>query len=235
MVGDPLDYITDLTVPDRSTWAMAQETCDRYGLWERLPAAVAERLRRADPASETPKVLPAVRTWVVADAGQMCAAAAEEARRRGFAPRLLGLDWEGEAREAGSALARLILDAAAAHLPAGRRREHGDAGGAAESAGARTGGGPNQEAALAAALALEGAAARPPSSAWTPTAPTAPPTRPAASSTILRCRRRGRPARTFRPPSPPTRPTTPSATSATWSLTGPTGTNVNDLKVAVRL
>ena len=49
VVGDPPDYFTDLTVPDRSTFAMAQEACDRWDLWEKLPPPVAARLRRADP------------------------------------------------------------------------------------------------------------------------------------------------------------------------------------------
>jgi hydroxypyruvate reductase/glycerate 2-kinase len=54
VVGDPLDYFTDLTVGDTSTFTQAQRTCDEYGLWERLPPAAAARLRRADPRQETP-------------------------------------------------------------------------------------------------------------------------------------------------------------------------------------
>ena len=37
VVGDPLDYVTDLTVPDPSTWAIAQAACDRFALWDELP------------------------------------------------------------------------------------------------------------------------------------------------------------------------------------------------------
>lgn len=150
VVGDPLDYITDLTVPDSSTWEMAQQTCDRYVLWEVLPPAVAARLRRAEPAQETPRSLPAVRTWVMADATRMCAAAQVEAARLGYHTELLGLDWEGEAREAGCALARRVLAAGPRScLIAGGENTVTMA--AAQSGGR---GGPSQEAAVAAALEL---------------------------------------------------------------------------------
>ncbi len=158
VVGDPLDYVTDLTVPDRSTWAAARETCDRFDLWEALPSAVAERLRRADPRQETPKELTSVLTWVVADAAQMCAAAGEQARALGYRPRLLGLDWEGEAWAAGAALARQLRAA-----PPGSCLLAGGENTVTLSAGAirRAQGGPSQEAALAAALELAGSGSAP--------------------------------------------------------------------------
>ena len=151
VVGDPLDSITDPTVPDSSTWASAQGVCDRYALWDALPPAVAARLRRADPAQETPRALPAVRTWFMADAARMCLASMAEARDRGYATELLGLDWQGEARAAGAALARRLAGAAPQScLVAGG--EHTVTLGT----GAARRGGPSQEAALAAALELTG-------------------------------------------------------------------------------
>ncbi len=173
VVGDPLDYVTDLTVPDSSTWAAAQAVCDRFALWDALPAAVIARLRRADPHEETPKHLPAVRTWVMADAARMCAAAVAEAQALGYAAVLLGLDWQGEARDAGFALARrLAVSAPRTCLVAGGENTvtltggvaRGRGGAAERGAGAAVGpagparsrGGPNQEAALAAALELAG-------------------------------------------------------------------------------
>ena len=150
VIGDPLDYITDLTVPDSSTWAMAQASCDRFSLWDALPRAVVARLRRADPDEETPRELPRVRTWVMADAARMCAAAAAEAAARGYAVELLSLDWQGEARDAGVALAR--------HLAATRQHTCLIVGGentvTLTGSAARGCGGPNQEAALAAAIEL---------------------------------------------------------------------------------
>ena len=178
VVGDPLDALTDLLVPDRSTWRDAQATCDRFGLWDRLPTAVAARLRVADPAQETPKDLPGIRTWVVADAARMCAAGQAAAGRLGYAARVIGLDLEGEAADAGRALAAAIAAAPPRTcLVAGGentvtladdRAAPGDAviapgdavaGPGDAATGAAACGGPSQEAALAAAIALSAARA----------------------------------------------------------------------------
>ncbi len=163
VVGDPPDYFTDLTVADRSTFAMAQAVCDRYDLWARLPAGVARRLRAADPAQETPKAIDRVRIVVVASATIMCEAAAAAARDLGYEARVTTLELEGEAAAAGRHLA-LELQAAPPRtalicggentvtLPAGRLagdRRSGDGGAY---------GGPSQEASLAAALELGTAA-----------------------------------------------------------------------------
>ena len=46
VVGNPLDVIASgPTVPDSSTFADACGIMDRFGLWDRLPSPVAERLR----------------------------------------------------------------------------------------------------------------------------------------------------------------------------------------------
>jgi len=228
VVGDPLDDVTDLTVPDTSSWASAQATCDRFALWDDLPPAVAARLRRADPGQETPRRLPAVHTWVMADAARMCTGAAAEAAARGYAPEQLGLDWQGEARAGAAALVgRLGRAAPGACLIAGG--EHTvDLG-----AGARGAGGPNQEAALAAALGLAGGGAAavicldsdgtdgPTDAAGgivdDLSAPAA-----AASGLDLSAALEGHASQ--------------DALAALGDLvvTGPTGTNVNDLKVALR-
>jgi len=229
VVGDPLDAVTDLTVPDTSSWASAQATCDRFALWDDLPSAVVARLRRADPRQETPRRLPAVRTWVMADAARMCAAAAAEAAALGYMPEQLGLDWEGEAREGAAALvARLGQASPGACLIAGG--EHTVELGAR---GPRGAGGPNQEAALAAALELAGGGEAavvcldsdgtdgPTDAAGGVvddlTAPAA-----AAASLDLAAALAGHDAY--------------AALAALGDLvvTGPTGTNVNDLKVALR-
>jgi glycerate-2-kinase len=156
VVGDALDYITDLTVPDRSTFADARAACDRFALWGRLPASVARHLEKADPAQETVKRLRDVRTHMLATPAQMCGAAIAAAATRGYRPELLTLGLEGESADAGHWLAaRGRAAAGGAALVAGgettvtmARRDGGDGG-------AR--GGPSQEAAVAAALGLDGA------------------------------------------------------------------------------
>ena len=155
VVGDPPDYFTDLTVPDTSTFRGAQRACDRWGLWPDLPAAVAERLRRADPAAETPRTLEDVHTYVVADAAAMCRAAAEEARRRGYDARVLTLALEGEAADAGRWLAEQIGESApGTALIAGG--ENTVALPAVFGTAGHGHGGPSQEAAVSASVALQG-------------------------------------------------------------------------------
>ncbi len=230
VVGDMLDYVTDLTVADTSSWTTAQATCERFALWDDLPPAVAARLRRADSRQESPRRLPAVHTWIMADAARMCAAAAAAATVLGYLPEQLGLDWQGEAREGAAALvARLEQAAPGACLIAGG--EHTVELGAGGVPGA---GGPNQEAALAAALALAGGGEAavvcldsdgtdgPTDAAGGVvddlTAPAA-----AAAGVDLATALAGHAAH--------------DALAALGDLviTGPTGTNVNDLKVALRV
>ena len=156
VVGDPLDYITDLTVADRSTFAAAVEVCDSLDLWARLPLAVVDHLRRADPAEETCHRLDGVTSFVLADAGVMCQAAAAAARALGYRARVLRLDLEGESADAGRWFAARVAGAeAGTALVAG-----GEATTTlAPSADAGVAGGPSQEGALAGALEL-GASAR---------------------------------------------------------------------------
>ena len=76
VVGNPLDAIASgPTVPDTSTWAEAAAVLDRYGLWDRVPASVTQRLRaglagacprrpsRATPSSSTPTPSSSAATW----------------------------------------------------------------------------------------------------------------------------------------------------------------------------
>ena len=154
VVGNHLDYVTDLTVADRSTFADAQAVCDAYSLWEQLPSTVSEWLRRADEAYETAKSLPNVQTLVVADPEMMCAAAAEEARRLGYEASVLTTDLQGEASDAGRWLVgELTASPAPSALIAGGENT-------VNLNGVRFGevaGGPNQEAALTAAIEMDGA------------------------------------------------------------------------------
>ena len=152
VVGDPLDYVTDLTVTDRSTFAEAREACDRLDLWARLPRAVVEHLRRADPAEETCHRLDRVTSFVLADAGVMCAAAVAAARALGYRARVLRLDLEGESADAGRWFAARVAGAEpGTALVAGGEATTTLAHGAAMTAG----GGPSQEGALAGALELD--------------------------------------------------------------------------------
>jgi hydroxypyruvate reductase len=106
VVGDDLDVIgSGPTAPDASTFAGAQAILDKYGLGERIPAAVRERIERGmrGEIAETPKPGdPAFErtTNVIVGSNRLAVdAAARKARELGLRPVVLSTVIEGEARE----------------------------------------------------------------------------------------------------------------------------------------
>lgn len=163
VVGDPLDVIASgPTAPDPTTFAEAWEIVDRLGLVDALPSTVRARLRagRAGKLPETPKpgdsLFGRVHNVLVGSNRLAALAAADEARALGYATLLLSTFVEGEAREVArvvAALGRGVL----AHgdpLPPPAALVFGGETTVTVRGNGR--GGRNQELALAAALALEG-------------------------------------------------------------------------------
>jgi glycerate 2-kinase len=116
--GDRPDVIgSGPTVPDRSTLADAKAVLARYGIDP--PASVAARLN--DPGAETPK--PGDPVFVnsdfrmIATPQQSLEAAADAARANGINAPILSDRIEGEAREVGKALAGIALQVAAHGQP----------------------------------------------------------------------------------------------------------------------
>ena len=146
ILGDPLDMIASgPAVPDRSTCAQAQAIAETYGL--RL-----SRAARACLQQETPKALDNVETYITGSVRELCAAAAAACGQLGYQPVLLTDHLDCEAREAG----RFLADIARTHAGRGQATAY-LAGG--ETVVRLTGhglGGRNQELALAAAPGLAG-------------------------------------------------------------------------------
>ena len=146
ILGDPLDMIASgPAVPDRSTCAQAQAIAETYGL--RLSGAA-----RACLQQETPKALDNVETHITGSVRELCAAAAAACGQLGYQPVLLTDHLDCEAREAG----RFLADIARTHAGRGQKAAY-LAGG--ETVVRLTGhglGGRNQELALAAAPGLAG-------------------------------------------------------------------------------
>ena len=146
VLGDPLDMIASgPTVPDRSTCQQALEIARRYKL--RLSPEAMHCLE-----TETPKALPNAEASVIGSVKGLCQAAAEACRALGYSPILLTDRLCCEAKEAGSFLGSIL----AAHA--------GNGGKTAWLAGGETVvhltgnglGGRNQELALAAAAGISG-------------------------------------------------------------------------------
>ena len=151
ILGDPLDMIASgPACPDSSTCAQARAIAEKYNL-QMSPDA------RACLDRETPKTLDNVETRITGSVRQLCAAAAGACRDLGYEPVLLTDRLCCQAREAGSFLASVL----ATHAEDGRRLAF-LAGGETVVHLTGTGkGGRNQELALAAApgrAGLRGAA-----------------------------------------------------------------------------
>ena len=153
VVGNSLDVVASgPTVPLVSSTAEARAIVDKYHLQTVLPIAVLECLNQqtSDEKSAYPSSW-AVENRLVASnrlAGEAAAAAAKELGFEGF---FLADDWQGEAREVGGQFAQLLIDRAGygpkCYVVGGETtvtiRGNGK-------------GGRNQEAALAAAIAIAG-------------------------------------------------------------------------------
>lgn len=157
VVGDPLDYITDPTVPDTSTYEDAWCTLDKYQLWERIPGSIRAHLRLG-PEIETPKSYTyPCHSFILIASDAACQGAADRCRQLGFGPHILTTSMEGESREA----AQRFVEAASQIMDALPR----DQAGCAVLASGETvvtihepsgEGGPSQEFAAAATLELSG-------------------------------------------------------------------------------
>ncbi len=115
VVGDDLSTIASgPTVPDPTTFADARSVLVRRGLWAGLPASVRRHLegglraRRAETPKPGDPVFARVRTRLLGGNRRSVQAAAGVARRLGLATRILTYRLAGEARDVGRALAATL-------------------------------------------------------------------------------------------------------------------------------
>ena len=146
ILGDPLDMIASgPAAPDSTTCADALAIAKECGL--RLSEKAWECLRE-----ETPKNLDNVHTQVIGSVRQLCTAAEEECRRLGYETVFLTDRLDCEAREAGRFLASILRS----HANSGKKLAFLSGGETVVHLTGRGKGGRNQELALAAAEGLAG-------------------------------------------------------------------------------
>ena len=146
ILGDPLDMIASgPAATDTSTCAQAQAIVTKYNL--KLSPGVLACL-----AQETPRVVENVETVVAGSVRELCAAAAAACTARGFAPEVIDTAVADEARVAGRRLAEIVR----AHAADGVRRAFIMGGETVVKLTGHGKGGRNQEFALAAAPILDG-------------------------------------------------------------------------------
>lgn len=146
IIGDPLDMIASgPAYPDSSTSAQAEAIVSQYGI--RLSAEAAAAL-----AQETPKALDNVETQITGSVRELCRAAADVCRQLGYEPVVLTDSLTCQAREAGSFLASI----ARYHQDSGRSLAFLAGGETVVKLTGAGKGGRNQEIALAAAEGIAG-------------------------------------------------------------------------------
>ena len=146
ILGDPLDMIASgPAAPDSSTCRQALDIAEKYRL--KMRPEDWELLRR-----ETPKELHNVTTKVNGSVRELCAAAARISRELGYEPVILTDQLCCQAREAGSFLASIVKT----HAGDGKKRAFIAGGETVVQLTGKGKGGRNQELALAAAVGIEG-------------------------------------------------------------------------------
>ena len=146
ILGDPLDSIASgPAYPDSSTCEQAQEIVKKYGLSFSQP--VMNQLRE-----ETPKELSNVETVITGSVRELCAAAAEECQALGYEPQILTDMLNCEAREAGAWLGGLAKE----HAGRGKALALIAGGETVVRLTGKGKGGRNQELALSAAAEIAG-------------------------------------------------------------------------------
>ena len=146
ILGDPLDMIASgPAVPDTSTCAQALAIAEKYHL--NLSEQAKTLLQQ-----ETPKALDNVTTRITGSVRELCTAAANACRELGYEPILLTDQLCCEAREAGSFLGSIVRT----HTGHGKKLAYIAGGETVVHLTGRVLGGRNQELALAAAPAIAG-------------------------------------------------------------------------------
>jgi glycerate 2-kinase len=158
VIGDPLDYICDLVVPDTSTVSDAIAVLRRYQLWDRVAASARAHLSRGE-ASETPKSMNSskVHTFVLVPLAAGAEAAACRAGELGYLPLFLTSSLSGESREVGACLGSIAQEVVRTGRPVAPPCALVAAGETTVTIPADAGvGGPSQELSVSLALHLDG-------------------------------------------------------------------------------
>jgi glycerate 2-kinase len=163
VISDPLDVIASgPTTPDGSTFAEALAILDRFGLREKAPPSIVERLERGARGEipETPKpgdpIFERVRNTVIGNNALVMDAAAARTRALGFNPHVLTRALEGEAREVAGRFVDMAREVKAGRGPVAAPACLIAGGETTVTVKGEGKGGRCQEFALAAALAMGG-------------------------------------------------------------------------------
>ncbi|MGI8741076.1 MAG: glycerate kinase type-2 family protein [Bryobacteraceae bacterium] len=159
VIGDELDVIgSGPTVPDRSTFADARSILDKYKLWKKVPRSIAQHLRASE--CETPKpgdpAFARVHNRIVGSNRLAVDAAAKRARELGYRTLVLPTFIDGETRDAARLHAAIAKEIRASGQPLRPPACIISGGETTVTIRGKGKGGRNQEFALAAAIEIDG-------------------------------------------------------------------------------
>lgn len=241
VLGDPLDVIASgPTVPDSSTFRDAVSILKAYELWDRIPESVRNVLLGGIQGrlDETPKkgdpIFERVKNIVIGNNRLACTAALKELKRSGMNTLFLTSFMEGEARHIGTFFGAIGMELTKTEKPIASPAGIVAGGETTVTVTGSGIGGRNQEIALGAALKIAGAEGIAIASASTDgiDGPTDAAGAIVDGKTILRAEKMGMdPQETLR------NNDSYSFFSELGDLimTGPTGTNVNDVTILVKV
>jgi glycerate 2-kinase len=163
VIGDDLSVIASgPTVPDPSTFAEAWRVIEQFDLADQLPVSVRARLKRgvSGEIPDTPKpgepLFDRVQTVIIGSNAQAAQAAEKAAQQLGFNTLLLSTQVQGEAREVAKVAAAIAKEIALYNRPIPKPACLIFGGETTVTLKGNGLGGRNQEMALACALAIEG-------------------------------------------------------------------------------
>jgi len=159
VIGDDLDVIgSGPTVPDRSTFADARAILEKYGIENKVPSEVRERLSANEPETPKPgdKIFKRVQNLIVGSNRVAVDAAVKEAHALGYHPMVLSTFIEGETREVARVHAAIAKEIRAGGRPVKPPACVISGGETTVTIRGKGLGGRNQEFALAAAIDIAG-------------------------------------------------------------------------------
>jgi len=113
-IGDPIEWNTDWTSPDSSTFQDAVRILKKYQVWDLCPASVKTYFKEYNDTKETPKSFEGlnIHTQMTVRIKDLWEAALRRASQLDLTPHLLTTTLCGESREVGRALASIATECA---------------------------------------------------------------------------------------------------------------------------
>jgi glycerate 2-kinase len=163
VVGDRLDSIASgPTVPDSTTYSDAYNVLNERGLWHKIPRPVRNHIMegRKGTLPETPKkgskIFKRVHNFLIGTNMESCKAVAGALKRRGYGTLILSTRIQGEAREVGRMVSAIASDIYENQVPISPPAAIVVGGETTVTVHGKGLGGRNQELVLSAALSIRG-------------------------------------------------------------------------------